>query len=157
PPDAGRPRIEQQLHQCVRGSCRESCNASTHRPYPSASGDLDDSSLDVTDQTRRTKSQASSTEGLIMLELGSRYAPGVSRLLVLTAVAISVAIMPAVAPAQPDDAGAERFLVWELGSRLSLAALGYGRGADQDAVNRMIDQVRPAAAHFGMEIPPLPP
>jgi hypothetical protein len=85
-----------------------------------------------------------------------RFESAVSR---FTAVIVLVVLtlLPISAQAQSQDPDVRRFLAWGLASQLSLAALGYGRGADQAIVNQMIDQVRPAAAELGLEIPPLPP
>jgi len=68
-------------------------------------------------------------------------------------------ILMAASTASLAQSGSDKsvqFIAWTLGSRISLAALGYAEGASQDVVNNMIDSVRPAAQIFGSDIPPLP-
>lgn len=58
---------------------------------------------------------------------------------------------------QEDPSRATRYLAWELGSKVSLAALGYGQGASADAVDRIVARVRPVAEFFGATVPAFPP
>jgi hypothetical protein len=46
---------------------------------------------------------------------------------------------------------------WVLGDKLSLAAIGYGRGMKQDVVDRFLDQAKSIAGDLGVTVNPLPP
>lgn len=78
----------------------------------------------------------------------------------LSVVAIAMVLMSVAAPlpdaVQREPSNTTRFLAWELGSRLSLAAIGYNEGASLETVKSMIKDVRPVAKFFGAEIPSLP-
>jgi hypothetical protein len=49
-----------------------------------------------------------------------------------------------------------KLIVWALGSRLSLAALGYHQGASREAVDSVLTKARALAAEVGVEVPDLP-
>jgi hypothetical protein len=49
-----------------------------------------------------------------------------------------------------------KLVVWALGSRLSLAALGYHQGAPREAVDSLLTKARTLAAEVGAEVPDLP-
>jgi hypothetical protein len=55
-------------------------------------------------------------------------------------------------PAEPVGAAA-----WRLGDRLSLAALLYARGGQEDAVERFLSSIKPIAEAMGITIAPFPP
>jgi hypothetical protein len=77
----------------------------------------------------------------------------------LIASVLIAAIMPlfggsgaCAEPAEPVGAAA-----WRLGDRLSLAALLYARGGQEDAVERFLSSINPIAEAMGIAVAPFPP
>ena len=59
-------------------------------------------------------------------------------------------------PSAPAKTGSTKKLAWDMGSKLSLAALGNGRGANASAVESVMGKAKDSAQQLGVEIPPLP-
>src|SRR4051812_35153611 len=76
----------------------------------------------------------------------------------LPLVAALVAALAATAVAAPAQAPAPstRERVWELGGKLSLAALGAANGAPAASVDRVFQSAKEIAASLGVDVPPLP-
>ena len=76
----------------------------------------------------------------------------------LPLVAVLVAAFAATAAAAPRQAPAPstRERVWELGGKLSLAALGAANGAPAASVDRVFQSAKEIGASLGVDVPPLP-
>ena len=79
------------------------------------------------------------------------------RLPLLAAFVAALAATAVAAPAQaPAAAASTRERVWELGGKLSFAALGAANGAPAASVDRVFQSAKELAAGLGVDIPPLP-
>lgn len=75
----------------------------------------------------------------------------------LTAALAAVVLLASAAPARAQsEEAATRARVWELGGRLSLAALGVANGSPQAAVQKVYDGAKELGASLGVTVPPLP-
>jgi hypothetical protein len=77
------------------------------------------------------------------------------RLPLLAAFVAALAATAVAAPAQA-PAASTRARVWELGGKLSLAALGAANGAPAASVDRVFQSAKELAAGLGVDVPPLP-
>jgi len=77
------------------------------------------------------------------------------RLSLVAAIVAALAATAVAAPAQT-PARSTRERVWELGGKLSLAALGAANGAPAASVDRVFQSAKEIATSLGVDLPPLP-
>ena len=58
-------------------------------------------------------------------------------------------------PGMGDKKITNKLIIWTLGNKLSLTALGYARGVDQAVADRMMNKCRIMAKALGTTVPPL--
>jgi hypothetical protein len=79
------------------------------------------------------------------------------RLPLVAAIVAALAATAVAAPAQtPAGSPSTRERAWELGGKLSLAALGAANGAPAASVDRVFQNAKEIGAGLGVDLPPLP-
>jgi hypothetical protein len=80
------------------------------------------------------------------------------RRLMATGAIVSAAIpFASIGRAQGLKPNVSRAASWALGSKLSFAALGHGRGAPQETVDRLLNDAKSIATSLGVTVRPFPP